>query len=375
MVADFNDDTVPDIAFTGLLENSPNYLFHVSILPGKGDGTFLDPVTTKVDDLPNSLTAGDFDADGKDDIIVAHCCGAVDLTRLRGNGDATFRPESVPGGADPVDIAAADFDGDGHLDAAVLDEATGRLNGLVWILPSRSDLLLNTTAASNTVGLLAPDSIIAVYGEGLADSTRVAATPDWPEVLAGTRVTVRDETGQDRSARIYYASPTQVNYHLPPGTAPGFALVTVTSGSGKMTQGLIRVESVAPGFFVVNARPNPAALLVRVLADGTQEIEQTVFLGTNGEIFPNTLNLGPDAEQEILVLYGTGIRNRNSLADLKVTIGGVEAAVKYAGPQSEYPGLDQVNVVIPKSLRGRGQVKLILTIGDAVSNTVYIRVN
>ena len=73
-------------------------------------------------------------------------------------------------------------------------------------------------------------------------------------------------------------------------------------------------------------------------------------------------------------LYGTGIRGRSSLADVGVTIGSVSAPVLYAGPQGTYPGLDQVNIALPLSLRGAGVVDVTLTVSGQSSNTVQIAV-
>jgi uncharacterized protein (TIGR03437 family) len=57
-----------------------------------------------------------------------------------------------------------------------------------------------------------------------------------------------------------------------------------------------------------------------------------------------------------------------------MTIGGVAAQVQYAGPQGTWPGLDQVNVALPLSLRGAGAVDVVLTIDGKTSNKVQIEV-
>jgi uncharacterized protein (TIGR03437 family) len=72
--------------------------------------------------------------------------------------------------------------------------------------------------------------------------------------------------------------------------------------------------------------------------------------------------------------YGTGIRNRNSLADVAVAINGVSLPVLYAGPAANYVGLDQVNVGLPLSLRGSGEANVVLTIDGQTSNAVTINV-
>jgi uncharacterized protein (TIGR03437 family) len=75
-----------------------------------------------------------------------------------------------------------------------------------------------------------------------------------------------------------------------------------------------------------------------------------------------------------ITLYGTGIRNRTDLANVQCSIGGVNATVLFAGAQGAFQGLDQVNVLLPAALRGRGTVNLVLTVDGKVTNTVTIAV-
>ncbi len=53
-------------------------------------------------------------------------------------------------------------------------------------------------------------------------------------------------------------------------------------------------------------------------------------------------------------------------------IGGGEAPVNYAGPQGGFVGLDQINVLIPRSLAGRGVVDVVLTVDGIPADTVQI---
>jgi uncharacterized protein (TIGR03437 family) len=46
----------------------------------------------------------------------------------------------------------------------------------------------------------------------------------------------------------------------------------------------------------------------------------------------------------------------------------------YAGPQPQFPGLDQANVLLAKSLAGLGGSNLDLSIGNGGTNTVYITI-
>jgi uncharacterized protein (TIGR03437 family) len=73
-----------------------------------------------------------------------------------------------------------------------------------------------------------------------------------------------------------------------------------------------------------------------------------------------------------LILYGTGIRNRSSLANVTININGTDVPVLYAGLQPSYEGLDQINVQLPQSLSGSGQVNVILTVDGQTANVVTI---
>jgi len=71
-------------------------------------------------------------------------------------------------------------------------------------------------------------------------------------------------------------------------------------------------------------------------------------------------------------LYGTGIRGASSIGAVRATIGSTSVTVQYAGSHPQFPGLDQVNVHLPASLRGQGEVDITLTVDGVVSNTARI---
>jgi uncharacterized protein (TIGR03437 family) len=85
--------------------------------------------------------------------------------------------------------------------------------------------------------------------------------------------------------------------------------------------------------------------------------------------------LGTGEDQVDLVLFGTGIRHRNSSSSVIATIGGVYAEVSFAGPQGDYVGLDQLNVIVPRSLAGRGEVDVLLTVEAQIANPLRIQIN
>src|SRR6267378_3627752 len=115
MVGDFNGDGITDIAVANLGANT------ISILLGKGDGTFQPHVDYAVGGSPLSIAAGDFNGDGKIDLAVANS-GSNSISILLGNGDGTFQTHvDFATNFAPQSLATADFNGDGHLDLVVAD--------------------------------------------------------------------------------------------------------------------------------------------------------------------------------------------------------------------------------------------------------------
>lgn len=238
------------------------------------------------------------------------------------------------------------------------------------IKPGVSLLATSVTGASYRGVPMARESIVSVFGGRLATRTQSAADadPDMPGVqlptaLAGTTVKVKDREGTERLAPLFFASPTQVNYQIPPGTLVGGALVTVTAEDGTVSIGTIQVVEVAPELFSADSTGAGPAIghAVRVTASGAQSEELIVrFVNNRWELLP--LDLGADTEQLFLVLFGTGIRFRKDPPQVSATIGGVAARVDYAKNQCCFVGLDQVNLLIPRTLIGRGEVDVVLTI-------------
>jgi hypothetical protein len=131
-VGDFNGDGRPDLATANSFPPSDT----ASILLGRGDGTFQAAQLFGVGGGPSSITVGDFNGDGRPDLAIAIVtAGTVSI--LLGNGDGTFQAaQNVGVGGDPVSITVGDFNGDGRLDLAM---ANGGRSGTVSILLGNGD--------------------------------------------------------------------------------------------------------------------------------------------------------------------------------------------------------------------------------------------
>jgi len=221
----------------------------------------------------------------------------------------------------------------------------------------------HVSAASFEAGPVAPGSLgtaFSLFGTPLATSTATAPTTTWPTTLGGAMVTVRDSSGLQLQATIYYASPSQINYCLPTGLAAGYATVTISAGGFSAT-GNINVAATYPNLFLANAQGLAAAYLTRV-HNGQQSFEQ---------VTGSAIDLGPSTDQVYLSIVGSGLGTATTAT---ATIGNVAATVASAGPQGTYAGLDQYNILIPSALAGAGKVNIVVTAAGKQSNPVNITI-
>jgi hypothetical protein len=168
VTADFNGDGKPDLAFGSEVDGS------ISIFLGNGDGTFTQGVS-----IPGTfanvgaLAVGDVNGDGIEDLVLSQPA-AQTLRIFLGHGDGTFTQvsETPATGDNPLGVALGDFNGDGHLDIAVCNAVAQP--GI--LAPSSVTVLLGkgdgTFAAAPSVPVgIGPESILAAdfNGDGKLD--------------------------------------------------------------------------------------------------------------------------------------------------------------------------------------------------------------
>lgn len=233
-------------------------------------------------------------------------------------------------------------------------------------------------SAASFSAQLSGDAIAAAFGNNLATGVAVANTLPLPTTLLGTTVKVRDSQGGERLAPLFFVAPTQVNYLVPAGSAPGAATITITSGNGALAQGAVPLSAVAPGLFSANASGQgvAAAVALRVAANGAQSYEPVARFDTaQNRLVAVPVDLGLAGEQVFLILFGTGLRGRSSLAAASVNVGGLNLPVLFAGGVEGLAGLDQVNfAALPRNLAGRGVVEITVILDGKTSNVVQAQI-
>ena len=122
--ADFNADGKKDLAvllYTGVAASGVTYAD--AILMSNGDGTFSQSTFT----APSGLAVGDFNGDGKTDLVLYGLPTGASAAIKFGNGDGTFTDSPLPFSTFPFQpsyVVVGDFNGDGKMD--IYGEFVGR---------------------------------------------------------------------------------------------------------------------------------------------------------------------------------------------------------------------------------------------------------
>ena len=176
----------------------------------------------------------------------------------------------------------------------------------VFVIPPRASsqgagVPVATVSAASFARIVAPDSIAAAFGLRLATQVAYADSQPLPTSLAGTTVRVNGEL-----AGLFFVSPSQINYLIPPGTPTGVASVVVTSGDGTVSTGSAQIAPVAPALFTASGDGQGAlaSQLLRIKANG-----QLIYEPLAQGIVTRPIDFGEESDQLFLVLYLTGIRH------------------------------------------------------------------
>ena len=362
-VADVNGDGKPDLVVT-TSDVSINY--YVAILLGNGDGTFQPAQLNPTAFGGAAAVARDFNGDGKVDLVVSHCCGDTDMTFLPGLGDGTFQPEvHFNGGASPNLLAVADLNGDGKPDLIIQGNQNASITPLLNNALAPAATVNAASYSSNQT--VAADSIAAVFGAHLSTQTAVVG-PSLGTSLGGSTVTITDSSGYSQLAPLFFVSPGQINFQIPPGLATGTATVEVQSSDGVVSDGPVTIATVSPGIF---ASGNLALADVIQVVNGTQVYSSSFQVNSAGQLVATPIAIS--SAGTYLVLYGTGIRAA-PLTQVSAQVGSTTIQPLFAGATGQFAGEDQVNLLLPTSLSGSGDTTIVLTAQGVVSNAVHVTI-
>ncbi len=208
---------------------------------------------------------------------------------------------------------------------------------------------------------IAQGSIFDIFGTDLAPSSTPLQSVPLSTSLAGVTVTVT-VNNTTTNVILYYVTPNQIAGILPSNTPVGTGMLSVFNNGNLVGSTTILVVQSAFGILTLNGvGTGPAAAF---------------DVNNNYVGFTNALNPG-----DYVILWGTGVgpvpagtdetvkQTPANLTDVpfKAWIGGVEATVYYRG-RSQFPGLDQVILIVPKGVTPGCDVSVVGQSGDIVTN-------
>jgi uncharacterized protein (TIGR03437 family) len=296
------------------------------------------------------------------------------------NGGSSYPPITVAVNVTPDGITQATNEvtltgGGGVFAAAAIDTTN--------VLPSTSatSLVATVSAASGTAPVTA-DSIVSMYAPNISTAVVSASAgppAPLPPALGGVSATIVDSSGKTAQIGLIVVTPNQVNAVLPAGLATGEATIDLVTSTGVSITGGVAMVTVAPSLFTAGESGKGVAAAQVVIAhqNGSQTFIAGIATCNSSGCTPTPIDLGSSTDQAVLELFGTGIRGAGGAANVSVAVGNTEGTVLYAGAQGgggagSYYGLDQVNVLLPRSLVGSGTVNVVLTAGGETANTVTV---
>jgi uncharacterized protein (TIGR03437 family) len=214
---------------------------------------------------------------------------------------------------------------------------------------------------------VAPSSIITIFGTGMAAapagtvSLNSSAGPAGiPTSFNGTSISVT-VSGTTVSLGIYYAIPTQIAAVLPASTPTGTGTLTVTYNSSASNAFTIQVVPSALGLDTYYGTGNGLITVTDAKTGTLLNYTNSASPGQTVTLWGTGLGADPEDSDTIFTTTPHSV-NQSSV---QVYFGGVPGTVIYAG-SSGYPGLDQINVVVPDPVGCN--VAVTAVVGSVVSN-------
>ncbi len=219
----------------------------------------------------------------------------------------------------------------------IADSANNRIRSLTPMTAPASSLTPMTllSAASMQAGAVAPGEIVSIFGAGFQ--------PDQTQLLF-----------DGKAATIFYTGANQINALAPAQFAAATTEVGVVVNGLKIADWICPVAAAAPAIFTTGTGTGQAAAINQ---DGSMNSASN-----------------PAARGFVISLYATGQGDGSTPASL--TIGNYPAQLLYAGPAPGFPGLMQINALIPGGFLGPGIQPVVLSVGNAASQsgvTIAIR--
>jgi uncharacterized protein (TIGR03437 family) len=165
---------------------------------------------------------------------------------------------------------------------------------------------------------------------------------------------------------LYFVSPMQINAQVPWEISPGANVtVVVNRASAVSAPANVQVVSAAPGFFMIA----PTTQAIAINLDSTIAAAPGAIAG---------LNTHAARPGDIIIVYATGLgavspsvatgsnsadQIRNTVNMPAISIGGISASVLFSGLTPQFPGVNQLNVMVPSGVAAGDSVPMQIQLG------------
>jgi uncharacterized protein (TIGR03437 family) len=230
---------------------------------------------------------------------------------------------------------------------------------------------------------LAPDTVFVIFGSGMGPATiATASAPNYPATLSGTSISFTPASGAPVTAKIVYTLAGQVAGLLPSSITPGTYAVRVTYNSA--TSAPQNVTVVARSFGIATANSAGTQTAQATIGNVNGGLSLTRFTSGSVAFGGYTWTLTPAHPGDTLVLWGTGggadpandtggsSGDQTAAGNFVVNVGGTPITPLYAGSASGYPGLWQINFMLPANITTDCFVQVQVSAGGQLGNSVTI---
>jgi uncharacterized protein (TIGR03437 family) len=203
---------------------------------------------------------------------------------------------------------------------------------------------------------LAPGMFVAIYGTNLAATTAKASALPLPLQLSDTQVLLNGSP-----ISLHYASGIQINAVLP-DSASGLVKLTVRNGGGSHTVNVL-IETAVPAIFTRDSSGSGPASALNALDNSVNTPTNPLHAGDYVELFAT--GLGRTTLKD-------GLEYANQQPT--VSIAGMDCPVTFAGRAPGFPGVDQINCVVPAGIGSNSAAPVAIVSGNRTSNVATLAV-
>jgi hypothetical protein len=359
IAADLNGDGKVDLADAGANV--------VSVMLGNGDGMFQAKTDFPVAANPQAVAAGDFNSDGKVDLVATLNDSQLSLALLTGTGTGTFNPPIYfpnTSGFDSPGIAATDLNSDGKLDLVVMHNI-GCYVAPCMVAHSITILLGNGNSTFQTpseidVGTV-PNSmaVLDLNRDGIKDVAIGGGNTELSVLLGvgnGTFVqqpVVTLVPGGDSFSACNDIGVGDLNRDgiqdlvVPLGNGEGNAILIGNGNGTFQVTSRIQIDETFAPLHVAVADYNRDGLLdiARTMSDGTNGLMQIMNGNGNGTFQPPVNYLAPPPQSSIGgIVIITADWNSDAKPDIAFVVGGATAALDVLTNTTAGTGTDTVTI-------------------------------